>query len=266
MKKIICLLLLFTGLFSIVGCSSADTLPTEKLVIATSPDYAPFEFVDTNKSGSEQYVGADIELMKYIAKEMGLELEIKTVDFDTTLALLSAGTVDLAISGFTYKESRAAQYLFSDPYSNEGTQGILVKKDSQYKTLADVNKEGVTVLGQSGSVQYDYISTFLPNATPAKFAKVGDALVMLDNNNGQAVALSSEVADIIVASNPDKYVFLDETFDVSSEETKVFVLAQKGKTKLIGKVNEIIAKVNEEGLYKTWWGQAIDLAIQLGEI
>ena len=43
-----------------------------KLVMAVSPDFPPFEFIDNTKSGIDQYVGADIELGKYIAEQLGV--------------------------------------------------------------------------------------------------------------------------------------------------------------------------------------------------
>ena len=59
-----------------------------KIVFVTSPDYAPYEFIDLDKmgQGDDQYVGADIELAKYIAQELGVELEIHPMDFDSVLA------------------------------------------------------------------------------------------------------------------------------------------------------------------------------------
>jgi polar amino acid transport system substrate-binding protein len=272
MKKIICFMLLFVSLFVLAGCNKNvldEIVKKGEIVIVTSPDYPAFEFIDESKSGQDKYVGADIEFMKYIAEELGVTLKIEATDFDTTLALVSTGAADLAISGFTYKPERAENYELSDPYYQEGTQGIIVLKsdydNNKYNTLAKLNVAGVKVGGQSGSLQFDYIVNQLASATAEAFAKIADGLLLLDNGTIKAVALASSVAENVIAQQPDKYVFLEETFTVPTEVTQLFVLAAKGQTELIEKINEIIAKMIAEGKYQIWFQEATDLAASLTE-
>ena len=81
MKKIIALalsLILVLGIFA--GCSGKNDKPTLK--VAISPDFAPMEFVDPTKTGQDQFVGFDVSLSKFIAEELGMELEIMPMDFD----------------------------------------------------------------------------------------------------------------------------------------------------------------------------------------
>ena len=123
MKKLM-YLIIFILVFVLVGCGSTDQrlekiINKKEIVIITSPDYPPFEFIDTSKEGMDKYIGADIELMKYIANELGVTLKLEVADFNTTLASLGLGTVDLAISGYTYDSERAANYELSIPYYNE---------------------------------------------------------------------------------------------------------------------------------------------------
>ena len=73
MKKIVSLLLvllLIAGLCCAAGCAKKDS-GTKTLTVAISPDFAPMEFVDTSKTGQDQYIGFDVMLAKYIAQEMG---------------------------------------------------------------------------------------------------------------------------------------------------------------------------------------------------
>ncbi|HRT68853.1 MAG: transporter substrate-binding domain-containing protein [Bacilli bacterium] len=272
MKKIICFVLLIISVFGLTGCKKnvLDKITKKgEIVIVTSPDYPAFEFTDESKSGQDKYVGSDIEFMKYIAKELGVTLKIEATDFDTTLALLSTGAADLAISGFTYKSERAENYELSNPYYQEGSQGIIVLKSdydkNQYNTLAKLNVAGVKVGGQSGSLQFDYITNQLPNATAEAFTKIADGLLLLDNGTIKAVALASSVAENIITQQPNKYVFLEETFTVPTEETQLFVLAAKGQKELITKINEIIAKMIAEEKYEVWFQEATDLAASLTE-
>ena len=83
-----------------------EILAAGKITMATSPDYPPYEFEDLTKTGQDAYVGADIELAKYIAQELGVELEIKPMTFDAMLAAVGEGSVDFALAGMTAKEER----------------------------------------------------------------------------------------------------------------------------------------------------------------
>ena len=80
MKKAIIILLAAALLVCFVGCKKEAKKTT--LTVAMSPDFAPMEFVDTSKTGQDQFVGFDITLANYIAQELGLTLEIKPMSFD----------------------------------------------------------------------------------------------------------------------------------------------------------------------------------------
>ena len=274
MKKIVKLFVLVMAFVCACGLTACkknvldDIKEKGKIVITTSPDYAPWEFIDPSKTGQDQYVGADIELMKYIANKLGVELEIKATDFDTTLALLQTGAADLAISGFTYKAERAENYEMSIPYDGEGSQGVLVLTEnvSKYGNLEALNKEGVKVAGQNGSLQADYVGEYLPNVTLKKITKIADGILYLNSGEVQAMAISSTAAESIIAQNPGKYTYLEDTFPVPEEETQLFVLAQKGQEDLIAAINEILEEVVEKGLYKEWMEEATVLAEQTGDL
>lgn len=273
MKKIICLMICLISVFALFGCNKEESSVLDKIlekgeiVIVTSPDYPPFEFIDTTKTGTNQYVGADVELMKYIAKELGVTLKIETADFDTTLAFVQTGVADLAISGYTYKAERAENYEMSNKYDSEGKQGVLVLAENSetYGTLAKINVSGNKVAAQNGSLQYSYVESYLENSTIEPVVAIADGVQLLKSKAVVAMAISSTTAESIIAQNPNVFCFLEETFDVPEEETELYALAQKGQTELIAKINEIIADVLEQNLYSTWKEEAKALAQELGQ-
>ena len=69
--------------------------------VALSPDFAPMEFVDTSKTGQDQYVGFDVTLAKYIADKLGVKLVIEPMSFEACQAAVSTKDVDLSISGYS---------------------------------------------------------------------------------------------------------------------------------------------------------------------
>ena len=101
------------------------------------PDFAPWEFKDVS-SGTTEYVGADVELAKYIAEKLGVELEIKPMEFSAIQQAVTSGNIDMGISGFAYTDERAEAMGLSERYNvnTKKGQGLLVKKElaSQYNT------------------------------------------------------------------------------------------------------------------------------------
>ena len=153
MKKVIVILLAAALLLSVVGCKKAEN---KKLTVAMSPDFAPMEFVDTSKTGQEQYVGFDVTLANFLADELGMELEIKPMSFDACMTAVQLGSVDMAISGFSWKPDRAENFLLSDYYiagDNETQQSVITvkAKENTCKTQADFS--GWKVGAQASSLQ-----------------------------------------------------------------------------------------------------------------
>ena len=72
---------------------------TEEFIVAISPDFAPMEFVDLAKSGDDKYVGFDVLLAKYLAKELNKKLVIKPMSFDAVQAAVQAVTDALGNTG-----------------------------------------------------------------------------------------------------------------------------------------------------------------------
>ena len=137
MKKIISLLLIAalacTCIFAMGSCGPTETnlaaaydkivkdlefddSNCETFTVAMSPDFAPMEFVDLAKEGDDKYVGFDVILAKYLAKEMNKKLVIKPMSFDAAMAAAQAGTVDAAISGFSWTAERAKNFEITDYY------------------------------------------------------------------------------------------------------------------------------------------------------
>lgn len=116
------------------------------LVMATSPDYPPFESLDVNG----EFVGFDIELAKLIAEELGMELEIRDMKFDGLIGALQAGRVDMVLSGMSATENRRENVDFSIEYHSSGEM-FVTRKDEPMTGLEDL--EGKTVGVQLGTIQ-----------------------------------------------------------------------------------------------------------------
>ena len=167
MKKMFALLLavlMVAALFTGCGKSSENVL-----TVATSPDLAPMEFCDVSKTGQDQYMGFDIMLAKYIADELGMELEILPMSFDSCPTAVTSGKATLAISGFSWMEDRAANYNLSDYYyagDNETEQVIITLKDKEGQFTSADDFTGMKIGAQNASLQMMMVTEQLPDAKP----------------------------------------------------------------------------------------------------
>ena len=286
MKKVVVMLITVLMMLSLVACGKKseeepvvaddgnETVETGyKLVsdgvltVSMSTDFAPMEFVDLTKTGQEKYVGSDVELAKFIADYLGLELLIKTMDFDTCQASVANGIVDCSISGYSYTAQRAASYLLSEDYFSEGDSGqvaLIAKENVEvYKDLASLNQAGVEVAAQNGALQQEIVEEQLPNATLKAIDDLNAAYDNLSAGTYAAVVVANSVAETLVASYPEKYAIVPEAFD-DSKYTGYHVLIALGNDELKDAINEAIAAVPEDQ-YKTWQDEGQALFLSLGE-
>lgn len=239
-----------------------------KLIMAVSPDFPPFEFIDTTKSGQEQYMGADIELGKYIAEKLGVELEINAMDFSAVLSSVSLGKTDIAISGFGWREDREESFELSHGYNKEGEascHGFLIRKDdaNKFQTLEDL--KNAVIATQVSSLQEGYAKEQLPDAVLESITSLDIGVMSLKTKKVDALACTCELAKGYASANDD-LIKADAEFDVAYDSIHDgnVVAVQKGQTELIEFINEIIDEVNEKGLYDQWNTASKETAKGLG--
>lgn len=269
MKKLFCAALAAAMLMATMsGCGSSQNRlekikESGKLVLATSPDFAPLEFEDLS-SGEAQYVGSDIELAKYIAEKLGVELEISAMDFSAVQAAIPSGQADIAISGFARTEDRAQNMELSTPFNitEDGGQTVLVAKGQGANYTAAEDFSGLQIGAQNGSLQYNLVSSQLPEDVEiVPVGSLNDGVLMLETGKIDALASDLSNAELLLESH-DGIETTDFMFEYSSEGNVAAV--KKGETELIEAVNEIIDEVNELGLYEQWKEEATELAKSLG--
>ena len=156
-KLFLLMLVLVIGILAACGTKDSNTNGSadsgnegdkEVLVMGTSADYKPFEFVDSAKG--EEIIGYDIDLAYMIGEKLGFDVKIQDMDFNSLVPALQAGKIDFVISGMSPNEEREKVVDFSQPY-NETRQVIVVKQDSGIQSSADL--AGKTVGVQTASIQ-----------------------------------------------------------------------------------------------------------------
>ena len=231
------------------------------LTVALSPDFSPMEFVDSSKTGQEQYVGFDITLAKYIAENLGVELVIEPMGFDASQTAVYTGSVPMSISGYSWTEERAQNYELSDYYyagENETRQALLIKKENADKYASPEDLAGQDVGAQNASLQMQLVTEQLADANPVAIGDITVGVMELKSGNIEALAVAYGNAEMIIDANPDLVICTWE-FDVKAEYSANVIMMQKGETELLDAVNAILAQAKEANLYDGWYKDAVEL-------
>jgi polar amino acid transport system substrate-binding protein len=259
MKKVLAIALALVMVLGLAACggskTSTTTTPAEpaakygeinpgKLTVATSPDFAPYEFYTVGSDGTYTLAGFDMALAQYIADDMGLELEVIPMDFDGVLAELAAQTVDLGIAGLSPDPDRMDKMDFSDIYY-EGGQSFCVKKgnESLFADLAATNDSQYSVAAQNGSIQMKLAQEHSANADIIALTKVTDIIAELISGKIDGAYIETAVAESYAKNYPDLVVMFEVPYDVEGSAIGV----SKGNADLLAGVNAAIAKALADG-------------------
>lgn len=225
--------------------SEVATVTKGKLTVATSPDFAPYEFYSVDASGTPSLAGFDIALAQYIADYMGLELEIVPVDFDGVLMELQTKSVDIGLAGLSPDPKRESIMDFSDIYY-EGTQAFVCTQANKdkFNSLADVNSSDLEIGAQTGSIQVDLAQANSPDADIIQLTKVTDIVAELLSGKLDGAYIETPVAQSYSKNYPDLCVALEVPYE-GAEGSAVGV--SKGNEALLKKVNEAIKSAIDSG-------------------
>lgn len=240
-----------------VDLSAVETVTDGKLTVATSPDFAPYEFYAIDEDGTPSLAGFDMALAQYIADYMGLELEVVTVDFDGVLTELQTKSVDLGMAGLSPDPVREAAMDFSDIYY-EGGQSLVTVKDNAdtYNSPDAVNDPSVSVGAQTGSIQLDLAQKNSPDADIVSLPKVTDIISELLAGKLDAAYIETDVAKSYQKNYPDLEIVADVPYDVVGSSIGV----SKGNAELLAAVNEAIAAAKADGSLEEYIAEANALA------
>lgn len=238
--------------------SLSDIQDKGTLVVATSPDYAPFEF-QTLVDGENQIVGSDILLAQKIADELGVELEISSMSFDNVLNSVQSGKADIAIAGLTISEEREEVFDFSISYFDVANAVLVLDSEKDNYTSVD-DLAGIDVAVQKGTTQEVYVNENLTDSNIVSLTAMGEAINELKSGKVKAVILDESVAEGYLAQNSDLAIADIELGDDSEANTKA-VAMKKGSTALKAKIDEIITEVVENGEYEQYLEEAAQYTV-----
>ena len=236
--------------------------------VATEPYFAPYEFIDSSKSGDEQYMGSDIEMAKYIADKLGVELKIVPLEFAAVLSSVTEGKYDLAISALAYTPERSEAMGLSKAYyidEDDESYGLLVREEDvdKYPDVASLADAVIAI--QSGSLQEAMVTQQVPAYKELKrVSATTDGFLMVQEGKADAAATALATARLYAAANPGVTVANTFRFETDEETSGTRIGMPKDEPELAEKINEIIDELRESGQYQTWYDEYEEYAKSLG--
>ena len=264
-KKIVTMILVITMLAGLAACSSKTESKTEnpetekmsdtmkkikksgKIVVGTEASFPPLEF-HKEIDGKDTITGFDIFVAEEIAKDLGVELEIKDMSFDGLLAALVAGNVDFVAAGMAATEERRQSVDFSIRYYDT-LQTILARDDNKDEFPADSDMKGKLIGVQKGSTQSEIMSRMYPKAKTVEIAKNADIILQLQSGKIDGALLDDPIAQLYASANPGltatELTFKnDPEYDVGSS-----IAVSKEAPDVLESIDKTLQRIMDDGTY-----------------
>lgn len=231
---------------------AAEGKETKKIVAVTHAQFPPFEYMSPD--GKPQ--GFDVDIIKAIGKEVGLDVEVQDTSFDGAQEQVKSGKAQIAIAAITITDKRKQLYAFSDPYF-EAKQLLMVPEGSPVKSVKDLKDKRVGVqLSTTGAIVAEEalgkgnknLKQFedLPSAMDDLYNKRIDVVI------GDNVPLMTQMKQ----TNKPGFITIE---DASMPKEEYGIMMNQNDKELVAKVNEGLKKIKENGtydeLYKKHFGQ-----------
>lgn len=284
MKKLLSLLLALVMLLSFAACANDDDTPPAdgddqqqeeqngseagtmnkladikaagELVVGTSADYPPYEF-HTEIDGKDTIVGFDIAIAQAFADELGVELKLVDMAFESLLISLQNGDFDLVMAGLTPDEERAKTVDFTDVFFHN-KQIVIIRAEDADKYVTTEDMAGTTLGVQAGTVQETIAADLTDENKVVKLKKFPELIMELKTGKIDGVCTNTMVASAYVSAHPD---LLCQDIGIVWDNTGFAGAIQKGDNgEFMAFLNDTIAKLQEDGSIDRFVAEAQELA------
>lgn len=213
-----------------------------KLVIGTCADYPPYEW-HLIKDGKDEIIGFDIDIAQAIADELGVELEIKDMDFDGLIPALSTGKIDMIIAGMNPTDERKQSVDFTDIYYTQ-KDALVIKSEDAENIQSENDLKKASLATQKATIQETYLLENFPDAALQSVPKWNTAILSLVTGKVDTVLMVETVAKQYVEQNEGLEI---AGFDVASTPNESAIAVAKDNKDFLDAVNDILDEMKESG-------------------
>lgn len=232
-------------------------LDMDKIVVATSPGYEPFEYEEDG-----ELMGYDVDIWKEFEERTGIEVEWEYTDFSGLLGLLQSGKADVVAAQMSPTEEREESFIFSDPVSYYGSTVVVAEDNDEIQSVEDLS--GKVVGTGSGNNMQQVVEEMYPDGdvTFETYTSATLEAMLTDLVYGRIDAVLAQDIQTYMAmkSNEELKIKVLEPFQYSEG----CLVMDKSNTELADAVNTFLADLREDGtlseISEKWIGEDISVA------
>ncbi|HSW75990.1 MAG TPA: transporter substrate-binding domain-containing protein [Candidatus Saccharimonadales bacterium] len=245
LKIVVILFSFLIGFYAIklANQSFSKTKDESILVVGTSPDYSPYEYIDVK---TKNIVGFDIDLIEEVARRIGKKIIIIGMPFSSLIVSLFSGSIDVIASAISPTSRRKHAVLFSESYLT-GDPLVIVSKVSRgiFHNVKDLRDKQVVV--NTGYVADTYMTN--------QEGMSSKNLVRLESPAKALMALKSGSVDAWICAESSAKAFLEKITDknqfiltplVGTDDNYGLVVHKKNN-KLVDQINQAIDSMHKDG-------------------
>lgn len=177
-----------------------------KLIVGTSADWPPFEYIDAKGN----YAGIDIAIAERIARELGVQLEVRDMKFAALIEALKGGQVDLVIADLHHTAEREREIDFSKGYYVAYDASVVVLKSRAQEFKGEESLYGKNVGVQLGTIQEEWANEHLKGKSNiVSYDRVYPEMVMtLKRGDLDALIVGDIIGQVIARRDPELVVVM----------------------------------------------------------
>ena len=206
------------------------------------------------QSKTGEWIGFEIDVAKKLAEDMEVEVEFVPTKWEGLIPSLLTGKFDLIIAGMMGTPTRALKINFTRPYDFSVMNMVAHKKVAAgFKTAADFNNPGITILARNGTTAVPAVKRVLPKAKLLLFSENGPMVQELLNGKAHAIVASSPEPAQLSIKYADTFFFIDESLG----KEPISMGVRKGDPDTLAYLNNWIVVVKNQGFIEQkvnyWW-------------
>ena len=244
MKKLLMVLIVLLGVFTLASCGNENEQDDNVLVVGMEAAYQPFNWTETVKTDSNVQIanlndsyaaGYDVEIAKRIAESLGMTLEIRALEWEALIQNLKGNQIDLIIAGMSDTPERRESIDFTDGYYSS-REVLVMRKDSTFASATKMSDlTGAKVSGQLGTIFADLVSQTVEQGAIAGNNQSTVGAIINDIMHGvtDATIVELPAAEGIVSTQSDLTI-VQLTEDPNTEINEDFVVSPSDVTVNIG--------------------------------
>lgn len=265
LKTMTTLLMAGTTIMALTACGSSSTTSSGgaadsledlqkrgKIVVGTMAATPPYEY-HLVENGEDTIVGSDIKLLEEVAKDLGVDYEIKDMDFDGLLVALQSGKIDMIISAMSPTEEREKNADFTDVYY-KGRNVMMVRKEDvdKYKTAESLADKKIGAI--KTSVQQTILESELPKATLKLLGKSTELSLDLANKKVEAVLVDIPTATLLAKANSS--IVASDIYYEDPSAGAAIAMPNGTNEEIMETINGTIERIKPD--YEEWLKDAMD--------